>query len=69
MKVKLNEEIKEYCRILKLNGIRDNFEEVMKESDDYEDFLHKLLEREMEQRMDEHWNVVFVMLNFHILNT
>lgn len=50
MKVKLNEEIKEYCRILKLNGISENFEELMKESSDYEEYLHKLLEREMEAK-------------------
>ena len=47
MKVKLHDEIKEYCHILKLNGIRDNFEEVMKSSENYEEFLHKLLEREV----------------------
>jgi DNA replication protein DnaC len=50
MKVKLHEEIKEYCHILKLNGIRDNFEEVMKSSENYEEFLHKLLEREVEAK-------------------
>lgn len=50
MKVKLNEEIKEYCRILKLNGIGNGFEEVMNEASDYEEFLHKLLEREIEAK-------------------
>ena len=43
MKIKLNEEIIEYCKVLKLKGIRTHFEEVMEEATDYEDFLHKLL--------------------------
>ena len=50
MKVKLNEEIIEYCKILKLKGIRTHFEEVMNEATDYEDFLHKLLTYEMEEK-------------------
>ncbi|TJX14599.1 AAA family ATPase [Tissierella creatinini] len=50
MKIKLNEEIKEYCKILKLNGIGRSFEEIMEESSDYEDFLHKLLEKEIEAK-------------------
>ena len=31
MKVKLNEEIKEYCNILKLKGVKAHFEELMSE--------------------------------------
>ena len=50
MKVKLNEEIKEYCNILKLKAIKTHFEEVMSEAADYEDFLHKLLTYEMEEK-------------------
>lgn len=50
MKVKLNEEIKEYCKILKLSGIGRSFEEIMEQSSDYEDFLHKLLEKELEAK-------------------
>jgi len=50
MKVKLREEIKEYCSILKLNGIGNGFEDVMKEASNYEEFLHKLLEREIEAK-------------------
>ena len=50
MKVKLNEEIKEYCRILKLQGIREHFEQTMSESMDYEYFLHRLLSFEMEEK-------------------
>jgi len=50
MKIKLNEEIIEYCKILKLKGIRTHFEEVMNEATDYEDFLHKLLTYEMEEK-------------------
>lgn len=48
MKVKINQEIKEYCKILKLNGIGGHFEEEICEATDYEMFLHKLLIREME---------------------
>lgn len=50
MKVKLNEEIKEYCRILKLKGILAHFEEVMTETRDYEDFLHRLLTFELAEK-------------------
>ena len=50
MKIKLNEEIKEYCSILKLRGIQDHFEEAMEESGNYEEFLHKLLTYEMAQK-------------------
>ncbi len=50
MKIKLNEEIIEYCKILKLKGIRTHFEEVMNEATDYEDFLHKLLTYEIEEK-------------------
>lgn len=53
MKVKLNEEIKEYCNILKLKGIKTHFEELMSEAADYENFLHKLLTYEMEEK-DKH---------------
>jgi len=50
MKVKINEEIKEFCKILKLKGIRDHFEEIMTEATDYEDFLHRLLILELEEK-------------------
>lgn len=50
MKIKLNEEIKEYCKILKFKGILMHFEEVMSEATDYEDFLHRLLTFEMEEK-------------------
>lgn len=36
MRVKLNEEIKEYCRLLNLKGFRSHFEDVMAEANDYE---------------------------------
>ena len=49
MKVKINEEIKEYCKLLKLKGIEKHFEEYQKESEDYEDFLHRLLTCELEE--------------------
>jgi len=50
MKVKLNEEIKEYCNILKLKGIRARFEEAITESTDYEEFLHRLLSYELKEK-------------------
>ena len=50
MKVKLNHEIKEYCGILKLKGIQSSFEHIQSESADYEEFLHKLLTIEMEEK-------------------
>jgi len=50
MKVKLNEEIKEYCNILKLKGIRENFNDLISQSNDYEEFLHKILEKEIEEK-------------------
>lgn len=50
MKVKLNEEIKEFCNILKLKGIHDHFDEVIEESQDYEEFLHKLLFFEIDEK-------------------
>jgi len=50
MKVKLNEEIKEYCNILKLKGIRSHFEEAITESTDYEEFLHRLLSYELKEK-------------------
>lgn len=50
MKVKLNEEIKEYCNILKLKGIKSHFEEAITEATDYEEFLHRLLSYELEEK-------------------
>ncbi|RMD01097.1 AAA family ATPase [Clostridium autoethanogenum] len=53
MKIKFNEEIKEFSNILKLRGIHDHFEEVIEESRDYEEFLHKLLLLEIDEK-DKH---------------
>ena len=50
MKVKLHEEIKEYCKILKLKGISSSFEEAMEESKDFEEFLHKILTSELNEK-------------------
>ncbi|MDD3713075.1 MAG: IS21-like element helper ATPase IstB [Candidatus Izemoplasmatales bacterium] len=50
MKVKINEEIKEYCSILKLKGIRTHFEQTMEQAEDYEEFLHRLLTYELEEK-------------------
>lgn len=48
MGAQAQEEIREYCRQLKLNAIGGHFEEVISESSDYEDFLHRLLMMEIE---------------------
>ena len=50
MLIKVNEEIKEYCRILKLKGVLAHFEETMTEAVDYEDYLHRLLTFEIEEK-------------------
>lgn len=50
MKVKINTEIKEFCKLLKLSTIGDEFEEVEQEASDYEDFLHRLLSLEIDAR-------------------
>ncbi len=47
--VKTNADIKEYCKILRLNGIGQHFEEVAQESTDYEDFLCRLLSYELDE--------------------
>ena len=47
MKAKIQEEIKEYCKLLKLNGIGTCFETVQEEATDYGDYLHRLLTYEM----------------------
>lgn len=49
MKVQTNEEIREYCGMLKLKGIAGHFEELEKEAADYEDYLHKLLTYELDE--------------------
>ena len=56
MKVKIKEEIREYCKILKLKGMEQHFEEVTQEAEDYEDYLHRLLTFEIadaERRVKE----------------
>lgn len=47
MKVRLQEEIREYCCILKLSGIRESFEELLETETDCYTLLHKLLETEI----------------------
>ena len=59
MKVKLNEEIKEYCNILKLKGVKAHFEELMSEAADYEDMRWK-------KKISVPLNAVFEM---HICHT
>ena len=43
MKAKKHEEIKEYCKALKLAGIGKYFEEEQEEAEDFEDYLHTSL--------------------------
>ncbi|MDR3259288.1 MAG: ATP-binding protein, partial [Fusobacteriaceae bacterium] len=50
MKVKMIEEIKEYCKILKLKGILEHFEEVSDETKEPGEYLHKLLMHEIEEK-------------------
>ncbi len=50
MKAKIHEEIKEYCRLLKLEGIGDHFEDAEEGVEDYEEYLHRLLTFEMESK-------------------
>lgn len=54
--IKTREEIREYCRILKLKGVADNFESLQKDAEDYYDYLQALLRceiGEMEKRTRE----------------
>ena len=46
---KANTDIKEYCKILRLNGIARNFEAIEKEATGYEDFLCRLLACEAQE--------------------
>ena len=49
MATKTNSDIKEYCKILRLNGIARNFEEIEKNASGYEDFLCRLLSCELQE--------------------
>lgn len=56
MKAKVQHEIHEYCSLLKLSAIDDNYEDIAKTATDYGDFLHQLLRMEVdaeEQRAKE----------------
>ena len=48
MKAKIQHEIQEYCSLLRLSAISDNFEEVAKTATDYGEFLHQLLRMEVD---------------------
>ncbi len=48
MKAKIHEEIKEYCKLLKLSGISEHFEEAQEGAGDYEEYLHRLLRCELD---------------------
>lgn len=47
MNVRINEEIKEYCKELRLNAVKDNFESLQDENLTHEEYLHHLLGYEM----------------------
>ena len=47
--VKIHDEIPEYCRLLKLGGIAESFEEAEEDAQDYEEFLHRILEQQLER--------------------
>ncbi len=49
MKTKTHEEIKEYCKLLKLDGIGSHFEDAQEGAEDYEEYLHRLLTYEVEE--------------------
>lgn len=48
MKAKIQHEMQEYCSLLKLNAIGEQFKEVIKNATDYEGFLHRLLRLEVD---------------------
>ena len=53
---KTNADIKELCKILRLDGIAKSFETAEQEASGYEDFLYRLLSqelRETEERMKQ----------------
>ena len=43
-------EIREYCKLLKLNAIAENFEDYIKETDSFEEYLGKLLQAQVEEK-------------------
>ena len=47
--VRIHEEIKEYCSVLRLKAVKDNFETMQAECADYEEYLHGLLSLEMQE--------------------
>lgn len=49
MNVRINEEIREYCKVLRLSAIKDNFESLQTEGLSHEEYLHRLLGYEMAQ--------------------
>ena len=46
---KTNADIKELCKILRLNGIAKSFEVMEQEAADYEDFLYRILSQELQE--------------------
>ena len=46
---KTNADIKELCKILRLNGIAKSFETMEQEAADYEDFLYRILSQELQE--------------------
>lgn len=50
---KKKQEIREYCRQLKLNAVSDGFEEAVENSEDFISYLHKLLYSQIKERDDK----------------
>lgn len=48
MKAKTKQEIKEFCKVLKLNAVIDNYENLLTEITDPAEYLHKLLALEID---------------------
>lgn len=53
MGAKINAEVHELCKLLRLKGIEDNFEEAGKDAGGYEEYLHRLLTLEFQQNEEQ----------------
>ena len=52
MRAKIQNEIQEYCSLLRLNAISEHLEEAIASATDYEGFLHQLLRMEIDAEED-----------------
>lgn len=53
MGAKMNAEVRELCKLLRLKGMEDNFEEAAKEAGGYEEYLHRLLTLELQHSEEQ----------------